>query len=239
MNRRRVLVLLALAVAVAVLLLGPEALAQEEGGPEGESLLKLISYGGFIGYFTIFLSFVGIAFAIEHFINIRRDVLMPPEIVDQVEALFEDGEYEEALQICESQPNYFTRVIANALPMVGTGFENVEQAAARANDDEATKLFGKIGHINFIANVAPMLGLFGTVSGMMFTFAVLANATEPPTPASLAGGIQKAIVTTVIGLTVNIPMSGLFYYFRFRVIAMVTEISSVWRGLLERFREED
>ena len=76
----------------------------------------------------IFLSFVGFAFSIEHFINIRRDILMPPEVLDQVAALFDEGEYEEALQICESQPNYFTRVIAAALPMVGTGFDNVEKA---------------------------------------------------------------------------------------------------------------
>lgn len=217
-----------------VLLFGSEALAQEE---KRESLLTLISYGGAIGYFIIFLNFIGLGFAIEHFINVRRDILMPPEVVEQVETLFDEGEYEEAMVLCESQPNYFSRVMTAALPMVGTGFENIEKAAARANDDEAVKLFGKIGHVNYIANVAPMLGLLGTVSGMMFTFAKLAAAETPPTPAELAGGIQMAIVTTVMGLTVNIPMSFVFYFFRVRVINIIREIDDAVRALIERFRE--
>lgn len=236
MNLKRFFVLAAVGVAL-VALFGPEALAEEAKKPEGESLFKLISYGGFIGYFTIFLNFVGIGFAIEHFINIRRDILMPPELVQQVEALFDEGEYEEAMVVCESQPAYFSKVIAAALPMVGTGFDNIEKAAERANDDEATRLFTKIGHINFIANVAPMLGLLGTVSGMMFTFATLANAETPPKPSELAGGIQQAIVTTVIGLCVNLPMAALFYFFRVKVITLVREITEAWRALLERFRD--
>jgi len=82
-----------------------------------------------------------------------------------------------------------------------------------------------------------MLGLLGTVSGMMTTFASLANATTPPTPATLAGGIMKAIVTTVIGLVVSIPMSFLFYVFRIKVIGLVRDVSESWRALIERFRD--
>ncbi|GIW72614.1 MAG: hypothetical protein KatS3mg102_2156 [Planctomycetota bacterium] len=218
---------------LAVLVAGEQALAEERR----ESLFTLINYGGFIGYFTIFLNIVGIGFAIEHFISIRRDVLMPPEVVEQIEQLFEEGEYEEAMQICESQPTYFTNVLAAALPKVGTGYENIEKAADMASDDEATKLFTKIGHINFIAQIAPMLGLLGTVSGMMIAFSKIATSDTPPTPAELAGGIQQAIVTTVIGLVVAIPMSALFYFFRVRVIGLVTEITNAWRDLLERFRD--
>ncbi|MHC4393510.1 MAG: MotA/TolQ/ExbB proton channel family protein [Planctomycetota bacterium] len=221
--------------AFVVLATGAEALAQEAA--QSESYLKLISYGGIIGYFTIFLNFVGIGFAIEHFINIRRDILMPPEVLSQVEAAFDEGEYEEALAICESQPNYFARVMVNSLPLVGTGFENIERAAERSHDEEATRLFTKIGHINFIANIAPMTGLLGTVSGMMVTFATLAASETPPKPSELAGGIQQAIVTTVLGLCVNIPMSFLFYFFRVRVINLVREIGESWRLLIERFRD--
>lgn len=234
MSWRKVLAFL-LVVTAIVLTLGPHALAEEAA--EGESLWTLISYGGIIGYFTIFLNFVGIGFAIEHFINVRKDVVMPQEVLGQIEELFDEGEYEEAMVICESQPNYFTRVVAAALPMVGTGFDNIEKAAERANDDEAVRLFTKIGHINFIANIAPMLGLLGTVAGMMVTFATLANSSTPPTPAKLATGIQQAIVTTVIGLVVNIPMSFLFYVFRIKVITLVREVSDSWRALIERFRD--
>jgi len=234
MSWRKVLVLLSVVTAL-VLVFGPEALAEEE--VEGESLWTLISYGGIIGYFTIFLNFVGIGFAIEHFINVRKDVVMPQEVLGQIEELFDEGEYEEAMVVCESQPNYFTRVVAAALPMVGTGFDNIEKAAERANDDEAIRLFTKIGHLNFIANVAPMLGLLGTVSGMMTTFATLANATTPPTPATLARGIMQAIVTTVIGLVVSIPMSFLFYVFRIKVINLVRDVSESWHALIERFRD--
>jgi biopolymer transport protein ExbB len=223
-------------VALSALVLGPEAVAQEAEGGGGESLFTLISYGGFIGYFTIFLSFVGIGVAIEHFINVRMEVLMPPVVLEQVEQLFEEGEYEEAMQICETQPSYFTNILAAALPKVGTGYENIEKAFDQANDDEAVKLFTKISHINYLANVAPMLGLLGTVTGMMMAFAEIAGATTPD-PQELAKGIQQAIVTTVIGLTVSIPMSALFHFFRFRVINLVTDISGHARDLIERFQD--
>ncbi len=227
---------LALLVA-ALCTFGPEALAEEaKKGGGGESLFTLISYGGFIGYFTIFLSFIGIGLGIEHFINLRMDVLMPPEIAEQVEQLIDDGEYEEALQLCEEHPTYFTNLLAAALPKVGTGFENVEKAFDLANDDEAVKLFSKISHINYLANVAPMLGLFGTVTGMMMAFAEIAGSSSPD-PQSLAKGIQQAIVTTVIGLAVSIPMSALFHYFRYRVIHLVTDIAAHARELLERFHD--
>lgn len=214
------------------------ALAEDKAAPEEESLLTLINYGGGIGYFTIFLNFVGMGFVIEHFINIRKEVLMPPEVVQQIEQLFEEGEYEEAMAICESRPTHFTKVIGAALPKIGTGYENIKSAAQAAHEGEATKLFQKIGHINFIANIAPSLGLFGTVWGMMFAFSVIAHSATPPTPAELAGGIQQAIVTTVIGLAVNIPLSGFFYFFRYKVIRLADDVGGAAMELLDRFREQ-
>lgn len=238
MTKTRTRLMVLLAVVVACGFFGLEAMAQEGAeAPKGESFLTLISYGGPIGFLTIILNFVGVGFAIEHFINIRRDILAPPDIIDQVEELFENGEYEEALQVCETQPAYFTNVMVAALPKVGTGFANIEKAAEQANDDEATKLFTRIGHLNFIANIAPMMGLLGTVWGMMETFATLAASDTPPTPAQLASGIQKAIVTTVLGLVVSIPMSTLFHIFRVRVIKLVGDVGSECRELLERFRD--
>jgi biopolymer transport protein ExbB len=233
MSLRKLFLMLGVAIALG-LLGGAEAFAEEL---EQESLFTLLNYGGAIGWFTIILNFIGYGLAIEHFINIRKDVLMPPEVVKQVEDLFEEGEYEEAMTLCEGQPNYFTRVMAAALPMVGTGFDNIEKAAERANDEEATKLFAKIGHVNFIGNLAPLLGLLGTVWGMMWTFSTLAKSATPPTPAQMASGIQQAIVTTVIGLCVNIPLASIFYFFRFKVISLTGEIASQWRTLVERFRE--
>ncbi len=233
MKLRKVALTGALA-ALALAVMGPEALAEE--AKKGESLFTLISYGGFIGYFTIFLSFVGIGIAIEHFINLRMEVLMPPDLVEQIEQLIDDGEYDEALQICEQHPSYFTNVLAAALPKVGTGFDNIEKAFEFANDEEAVRLFTKISHINYLANVAPMLGLLGTVTGMMMAFAEIAGATSPD-PQELAKGIQQAIVTTVIGLVVSIPMSALFHYFRFKVINLVTDIGAHVRELLERFHD--
>ena len=106
-----------------------------------------------------------------------RDDFADPERLPEADQVL-CGEYEEALQLCEAQPTYYTRIVAAALPMVGTGFSNIEKAAEGANDGEAVKLFTKIGHINFIASIAPMLGLLGTVWGMMFTFAVLAHSAE-------------------------------------------------------------
>jgi biopolymer transport protein ExbB len=90
--------------------------------------------------------------------------------------------------------------------------------------------------LSLLSATAPMMGLFGTVTGMFFTFSAIAAAGGSVSPAQLASGIKMALITTIFGLTVAIPVGVAFYTLRNRVIRVSTEINAISENLFERFR---
>ena len=236
-------VLLLVVLTVALTLLATEVWAQGEASSrrsvseeQAISWFETIMQGGVIGFIIIGLSIASLALAIEHFMTIKRDALVPPELLGHLESLFEDEEYEEAMTLCESAPNFLTNVIAAGLPRIGQPYEQIEAAMQEAGEQEAVKLHQKISYLSLIGNVSPMLGLFGTVTGMIVAFNVIARSQGAPSPADLANGIQVALVTTFLGLLVAIPTISAYFYFRNKVIRIVMEVGTIAEELMERFR---
>ena len=230
--------------AAAVFLMAGAAWAQDSGGGEaipGEadiSLSNILLWGGWCGWIIIFHSVVALALIIEHFINIKREKIVPPEVVDEVEALFEEEEYQEALELCESEPNFLTNILAAGLPKLNAGFETMKQVMGEQAVVEATKLHTKISYLALIGNLAPMWGLFGTVQGMILAFAEIVRLGPNVTPKHLAFGVQQALITTFEGLLVAIPAMMMFFVFRNRVVRIVNEITSMADDMVERFRPQ-
>lgn len=235
----RKLVMIALGLILALVFFIEPALAQEEApAPKSVSLFQLYLYGGVVGFILTALSFVSLGLSIEHFLSLRRDQMVPPDLIGHVEQLFEEEEYEEVMNLCEEQPTMLTNVVAAGLPKIGTGWENISEAMGEMANMEATKLNQKVSYIGLISSIAPLLGLFGTVTGMIGTFNAIATSTTAPKPSELAGGIQQALVTTCMGLMVAIPSTCLFFFFRNRVTRIILEVNAVVEELMERFREE-
>lgn len=239
---RKLLLLVVLAAALTLLAgtvyaQGSEADARRAVSEEQEiSWFETIMQGGAIGFIIIGLSIASLALVIEHLMTIKRDALVPPELLGHLESLFEDEEYEEAMTLCESAPNFLTNVIAAGLPKIGQPYEQIEAAMQEAGEQEAIKLHQKISYLSLIGNISPMLGLFGTVTGMIVAFNVIARSEGAPSPAELAGGIQVALVTTFLGLLVAIPTIAAYFYFRNKVIRIVMEVGTIAEELMERFR---
>lgn len=210
------------------------AFAQGSGG--GTTLGNIIQGGGFIGWVIILLSVVSLALAIEHFVTIRRDKIVPPELVDEIEALFEEEEYQEALELCESEPNFLTNILSAGLPKINAGFDAMEKAMDEVAEEETIKLHQKVGWLSLIGNIAPMLGLFGTVWGMILAFNAIVRLGQAVTPKDLAGGISAALITTLFGLFVAMPALFFFFWFRNRVVKAALEITAIADDLVERFR---
>lgn len=217
----------ALAVVTAFILLGDTAYAVDP--------MTLVTGGGAIGIVLLLLSVVGVALIIEHFVNIRREKLAPPETLDDIEQLFNEEQYQEALELCEQEPNYLTNVIAAALPKIQYGYDSMEQAAHDIAEEEAIKLHAKVSWLSLLSAISPMLGLFGTVWGMIGAFEVIAKSSAPE-PADFAESISLALITTVLGLLVAIPLMVGFFYFRNKVTRIVLEIGAMTEDLLDRFR---
>ena len=224
-----------LAVLSTFLVFAPALLAQDEVAPS-MSISDVIKGGGTVGWIIILLSVVGLALIIDNFVNMRKQKLAPPEVVDEVEALIEAGEYQEAMELCEAEPNYFTNIVAAGLPRLNASFEAMEKSVEEMAEEEQLKLFMKIGWLSLIAAVAPMLGLTGTVLGMIMAFKVIAATKGAAEPADLADNISLALITTLLGLLVAIPMTASFVFLRNRVVRTTLEISAVIEDIFERFR---
>jgi len=197
---------------------------------------QIFKNGGAVGWVIIGLSVVGLALIIGDFVEMRKEKLIPPDLIDEIEALFEAGEYQEAIELCEAEPNYFTNVVAAGLPKMNATFNAMEKALQETGEEEAIKLHTRLSWLSLIANVDPMLGLLGTVMGMIQSFNVIASTKGQADPAMLSGGISAALITTMLGLIVAIPISAGFVWLRNRVVKHSLEISAVVGDLFERFR---
>jgi biopolymer transport protein ExbB len=191
---------------------------------------------GLIGWIIVALSIVSVALIIENFVSIKREKLAPPEVIDELEALFEEEKFQDAMDLCESQPVYLTNIVQAGLAKLGYSFETIQAAVREMEEEETVKLFQKIGWLSLIAASAPMMGLLGTVSGMFVTFGTIAAAGGSVSPAILAGGIKLALVTTIFGLCVALPTGAFYFTFRNKVVRTTIEVNAIAEDLFERFR---
>ena len=118
------------AAALAVVLVaanGAYAQGEEQFIPEEAKInvSNILKWGSWCGWIIIFHSIAAMALIIEHFVNIKREKLAPPETIDELEALFEEEEYQEALEFCEANPNFVTNVVAAGLPKLNAGFDTM------------------------------------------------------------------------------------------------------------------
>ena len=213
--------------------------ALKNSGPSKEShtsLWELIRAGGWVGYLILILSLGAGALTIEHFLNIRTPVLMPEELTHQVGLLIAQDKLKTALETCEQNPCFFSSLVSSGLREVENGWKAVEKALEDTLADETARLFRKIEPLSLIGNIAPMLGLLGTVVGMVWAFGDLANSEGGLTPfADLARGIYFALITTVEGLIVAIPTLTLYAFFNNRIAGYVSasarQIEEIFRPL--------
>jgi biopolymer transport protein ExbB len=203
----------------------PDGSAAEAGS--GQSVGEILAAGGLVGLFIILLSIAAVALVIEHVMTIRAKVLMPPGLADEVRELLTAGRLGEARETCRGEPCLLGHVLGAGLAEVDGGWPAVEKAMEDATAEQSARLFRKIEYLSVIGNIAPMLGLLGTVIGMIVAFREVADTQGAARAADLAEGIYLALVTTVEGLVVAIPALAAFAVFRNRVDQLVAEAAYV------------
>lgn len=229
------------AVLVSGLFAARAAFGQEgAAAPEGEAvpdktLLDLIAAGGLVGHSIILCSVAGLALAIENFVNIKKDKLCPPHIVVELERLLEEGQYDEAVALCEGTRCYITNVLGAAVARSAEGADSMVAGMEEALEQENLKLMQKISYLSLLGNIGPMLGLTGTVTGMISAFTMIEKIATP-SPALLAKGIYEALVTTAEGLFLAIPILTVYFILRNRVQQLSLELGGVAGELVDRFK---
>jgi len=234
-----------LAVLAANLALAGIAMAQDgevrgQGNQSFDFFTVWILGGGGIGIIFVLpieiASIATIAFTIEHFVTVQRDKLVPPEIVVELETLLDEEQYEEAINLCEATKNYITNIVGAAIARVGEGYDAMMNAAESATDEQNLRLQHKISWLPLLGNIGPLMGLFGTVTGMVIAFSSIAQSAGTPSPQELASGIFTALVTTVWGLLVALPATFFSYIFKVKVQKLSFELSGVAMEIVERFK---
>jgi biopolymer transport protein ExbB len=167
-------------------------------------LIELVAKGGPFMYPILFCSVLALAIFMERLFVLRRKLIIPKHFIDQVENLVQRNKIEDAIYICQKNSSSIARTFLAGLKNAGRGMWLVKEAIEEKGRREGVILERNIGVLLTIANLSPLLGLLGTVSGMIKTFnAISAHGVSGPAP--LAGGIAEALITTATGLIVAIP----------------------------------
>jgi len=195
-----------------------------------------IAGGGLIGYAIIALSIVMLSLAIKYFIEIRRGNMLPQAVRKQVQQLFTAKQYREAIELTSHRPDYLSYLVSSSLAESPHGYPAMERALEEASEERTTKMLRSIEWLNVIGNVAPMMGLLGTVSGMIEAFFTIVRKGGMPNAGDLAQSIGVALVTTLDGLLVAIPAMAAYAALRNRIDAMSSEGMKVAQDLISTFR---
>ena len=193
--------------------------------------------GGIIGYVIMLLSLVSVALMIEHGLSIRQKVLMPPGFAEEILKMLSQGQLAAAVQKCQADPSVLAQILYAGMSEYELGWSAVEKGAEEATAEQAARLYRKVEYLNVIGNIAPMLGLLGTVVGMVFAFQQLAESEGYARAADLAEGIYLALVTTVQGLVVAIPSLAAFSFFSNRVAFLIAETTFVAEQVLHPIKK--
>lgn len=214
----------------------------EEGGssqPAEQSQSYLVWFVGALGpifapAFAI-TSVLFVTLAVMNFMSINRNNIMPLEMVDRFKELLDEQDFQEAYEVAKASESPQGKILAAGLAKMSAGYEAAQQSMADVAEEEITRLEQKLGYIALIGGIAPMLGLLGTVYGMVASFQVIATAGTAPQASELAKGISTALITTEVGLFIAIPAMIIYELFRNKLALLVLELTVQTENLMGRF----
>ncbi len=218
-----------------------ESETHQKTAPEtssGLTLLQLIQKGGVVGGLIIILSCVALALVVDYALTIRRSRLAPPRDAALLNKLIRDRKFEELHKLGRPDSSFLSQVVVAGLNEIELGYSAMVKAMEDTSEALSARMARKIEHLNVIGNIAPMLGLLGTVIGMLRCFNEISQVTGTIEPKQLAGGIFEALVTTCMGLIVAIPALYFFALFRNRVDEFVGEAALRAEELLAPLKKE-
>lgn len=211
------------------------AAAAEASTPPVNYFDFFVVKGGYIAFGLIGLSIVTIALTIEHCLSIRRAAVVPSDATERIKTLVDEKKYLEAIKFTGEDPSMLGYVLNAGLLEAGNGFAAMERAVEDTLDERSARLFRKIEYLSIIGNVAPMIGLFGTVVGMIMLFAEIHAADAFPGARIVADRIAIALITTFWGLAVAIPALSIYGVFRNRIDVLTAECTVAVEQILAVF----
>lgn len=244
---------LLMALLGAMTLIAPKALAQDDSAPasaggsfasaffiskvtNADGTQSLDLFGSVLLWILLLLSMVSLGLMGMLTLTNQRKSFVPDGVVSEVRKLMTAGKFREAVEITSADESFFSRCLNPALREASHGFSAVVRALEEASDEQATVRLRKVEYLNILAQVSPMIGLFGTVWGMILAFHAIVVAGGNANPVLLAGGIGTALTTTFWGLIIAIPALSAYALIRNRIDELSTDATRAAEELLNEFR---
>lgn len=209
-----------------------EAAMEAEVLGSGDGFFNVIAKGGVLGgalwLALAALSVAGTHLIVDSFLKVRSSRIIPEGFMEQVHAALDASDVESAHKLCEEETGALATILSAGF------FSRDEESVAVIADFESEHLMQRVNYLNVIGNLAPMLGLLGTVQGMIMAFATLGTEAGAAKNAMLATNISQALYTTAAGLLIAVPALGFYSFFRNRAAKIILNMESITMELMKK-----
>jgi len=197
-----------------------------EQAKEGMTLWETIKTGGIVMIVLAFLSVAGVSSIVYNFMTLKVSNFSPVDFTENVIQKLEEGQLEAVRSLCQQEENIVSGIVMAGLKKRHRGVLFAREAMENCARKEINHLWQKISYLADIASVAPLIGLLGTVLGMIQAFNVIAFQSAVVKPMLLAGGISKAMITTAGGLIVAIPAMLFHSFFKGKILEISNTVET-------------
>lgn len=231
------------ACAAAMLLVAVSATvswAQGEGAGEaapqhGESyLLWVAKSSGAIGVVILLLSVYFVATVVRLFMELREKVAAPPELIAQVEELIQQRDFRQVYKVLRESDSFLGRVLSTGISELPNGLPEARESMDRAADAATMEMERMISMLAVLGTLGPMIGLLGTLKGMIASFSVIAMSGVHLDASQVAGGISEALLLTFEGVGLSVPAIYFYALFRNRVSSISSNTTLMADQMLRR-----
>lgn len=196
-------------------------------------VIDLFFQGGLFMWPILLTSFVALTITMERFFSLRRSTIDTRDFMDSIRQVLRQGRIQEAIQLCDETNGPIARILKAGILKYNRSKEDIREAIEDAGHLEIPRLERYLSALATCANVAPLLGLLGTVQGLILCFQVIQHKEGAVNPADLAEGVGNALITTAAGLIVAIPTVVMHNYYTTRVDNMILEMEISASELVE------
>ena len=229
------LVLMLLALSATTFIRPLPALAQaedganavQEDGPRNSSsprpqsaLMWIIHTSGWIGALLLIISIYFIANVMQLFMELRAAIVMPPQLIEQCEDLLAKRDFNAIYKAVKESPSELGQLIATGMVSLSSGLADAREAVDRQGEVVTVDMEKRISMLAVVGTLGPLIGLLGTLKGMISSFSVIARSDAQMKASEVAGGISEALILTFEGVGLSVPAIYFFALFKNRVASL-------------------
>ena len=217
-------------------------IAAEESVSADSGFIDVVKGGGAFGM-CLWFGLAGLSLAagtliMDSVLNIRESRIIPKTLVSLVREAIEEDSLKKAAQRCKDVAGPYSNILLAGFENLDDGYDAAQEAIGIAADMESEKMLQRVNYLNVVGNLAPMLGLLGTVQGMILAFATLGTTSGAAKNALLAINISQALYTTAAGLVIAVPAIGAYFFFRNRAAKVILTMESLTMEVMKGLKNE-